>query len=80
MAATHKALLARVEQAYGVQSRFLVAVWGLESNFGRFAGVRPTIQALATLVFEGRRAALFKSELFDALRIVQARPHRSRRR
>jgi membrane-bound lytic murein transglycosylase B len=72
MAKTHRATLARVEKTYGVQSRVLVAVWGLESNFGRFSGVRPTVQALATLAFEGRRAELFKRELFDALRIVQA--------
>ena len=51
--------------------RYLVAVWGLESNFGRFTGVRPTVQALATLAFDGRRGELFRNELFDALRIVE---------
>ena len=45
-------------------------IWGLESNFGRFSGVRPTIQALATLAWEGRRGAFFRGELMDALEIV----------
>lgn len=70
MATTHRGVLERVGKAYGVQPRYLVAVWGLESNFGAFTGVRPTVQALATLAFDGRRAELFKNELFDALRIV----------
>jgi membrane-bound lytic murein transglycosylase B len=47
-----------------------VAVWGLESNFGRFSGVRPTIQALATLAWEGRRGDFFRGELMNALEIV----------
>ena len=50
--------------------RVIVAIWGLESNFGRFSGVRPTIQALATLAWEGRRGAFFRGELMDALEIV----------
>ena len=54
---------------YGVPPAVVVAVWGIESNFGQFTGVRPTVQALATLAFDGRRA-LFRNELFDALRIV----------
>jgi membrane-bound lytic murein transglycosylase B len=70
MAETHRALLQKVGKAYGVQPRYLVAVWGLESNFGGFTGVRPTVQALATLAFDGRRGDLFRNELFDALRIV----------
>ena len=70
MAATHRALLTRVSQRYGVPPRVLVAVWGLESNFGRFSGVRPTIQALATLAWEGRRGDFFRSELMHALEIL----------
>ncbi|MCC7034552.1 MAG: lytic murein transglycosylase [Acidobacteria bacterium] len=62
--------LARVAARYGVQPRFLVAIWGLESNFGRFSGVRPVVQALATLAWDGRRGALFKNELMYALEIV----------
>ncbi len=71
MYATHRDLLDQIGKTYAVQPRYLVAVWGLESNFGAFTGVRPTVQALATLAFEGRRGELFKNELFDALRIVE---------
>jgi membrane-bound lytic murein transglycosylase B len=71
MAVAHRDVLTKVGKAYGIQPRYLVAVWGLESNFGVFTGVRPTVPALATLAFEGRRADLFRNELFDALRIVE---------
>ena len=69
-AAAERTTLKKVGDSYGVQPRFLVAVWGLESNFGRFSGVRPVVQALATLAWEGRRGAFFTDELIDALRIV----------
>ena len=68
--AAHHALLARVSEQYGVPSRMVVAVWGIESNFGRFSGVRPTILALATLAWDPRRSNLFRSELFDGLEIL----------
>src|SRR5262249_8967557 len=45
-------------------------IWGLESNYGRFSGVRPTIAALATLAWDQRRSTLFRRELFDALEIL----------
>jgi membrane-bound lytic murein transglycosylase B len=63
-------LLVRVERAHKVPKSILVSVWGLESNFGRFAGVRPTVPVLATLAYDGRRAALFRGELLSALRIL----------
>jgi membrane-bound lytic murein transglycosylase B len=66
----HRELLTAVGKKYDVQPRVITAVWGLESNFGRFAGVRPTIPALATLAYDPRRATLFRSELFSALEIV----------
>jgi membrane-bound lytic murein transglycosylase B len=66
----HRELLQAVGKKYGVQPKIVTAVWGLESNFGRFAGVRPTIPALATLAYDPRRAALFRNELFSALEIV----------
>jgi membrane-bound lytic murein transglycosylase B len=69
-AARQRSLLRRVSTEYGVPSRVIVAVWGLESNFGRFSGVRPTVQALATLAWEGRRGPFFRGELMDALEIV----------
>jgi membrane-bound lytic murein transglycosylase B len=70
MRTQHRALLARVGKVYGVQPRFIVAIWGLESNFGRFAGVRPTIPTLATLAYDTRRGTLFRRELFNALEIL----------
>lgn len=66
----HRALLKRVDDRYGVSPGVIVAVWGLESNFGRFAGVRPTIPALVTLAYDPRRGAMFRAELFSALEIV----------
>jgi membrane-bound lytic murein transglycosylase B len=69
-ASKHRALLKQVSAKYGVPPRYIVAIWGLESNFGRFSGVRPTIQALATLAWEGRRGAFFRGELMHALEIV----------
>lgn len=68
--ADEKSLLHQVSERYHVQSRFIVAIWGMESNFGRFTGVRPIVQALATLAWEGRREALFRGELFAALEIL----------
>ena len=65
----HHDLLDRIAQQYGVPANTIVAVWALESNLGRFTGVRPTISALATLAWDGRRP-FFRSELLDALTIV----------
>jgi membrane-bound lytic murein transglycosylase B len=70
MHSRHRAVLQKVEKAYGVPSRIVVSVWGLESNFGRFAGVRPTIPALVTLAYDPRRGQMFRNELFNALEIV----------
>ena len=67
---SHRKVLSPISEKYGVPSRVIVAIWGMESNFGRFTGTRPTIQELATLAWEGRRGAFFTSELMDALRIV----------
>jgi membrane-bound lytic murein transglycosylase B len=72
MRRTHRELLDRVAKRYGLPSDYIVAIWGLESNFGRFTGARPVMQTLATLAFEGRRAAFFTDELFNAMRIVDA--------
>jgi membrane-bound lytic murein transglycosylase B len=69
-ARTERQTLQKVSARYNVQPRFLVAIWGLESNFGRFSGVRPVVQALATLAWEGRRGPFFTGELMNALEIV----------
>src|SRR5262245_40157982 len=66
----HANLLSKISAKYGVPSGVIVAVWGLESNFGRFSGVRPTIQTLATLAYDPRRSGLFREELFNALQIL----------
>jgi membrane-bound lytic murein transglycosylase B len=66
----HGEILERIEARYGVQPRFLVAIWGLETNFGSNLGGFPVIRALATLAYDGRRSAFFRTELFHALRII----------
>lgn len=67
----HKTLLERAEKQFGVQPRFLIAFWGMESRYGRIMGRTPVFQALATLAWEPRRAAFFRGELFDAMTMVQ---------
>jgi len=69
-AAQHTRALERVAKTYGVPVRIIVGIWGMESNFGRFSGVRPTVSALATLAWDPRRAAYFRGELFSALEIL----------
>ena len=66
----HAAMLDKVATAYGVPAGIIGGIWGMESNFGRFSGVRPAIGALATLAWDPRRAAYFRSELFNALQIL----------
>ena len=67
----HRALLSRIEKEYGVQRRFVLSIWGMESRFGRVTGREPIFRALATLAWEPRRASFFRGELFDALTMVQ---------
>lgn len=66
----HRKSLAEIGKKYGVSSSVIVAIWGMESNYGRFTGTRPTVQALATLAWDGRRGAFFTSELISALQIL----------
>jgi membrane-bound lytic murein transglycosylase B len=68
----HATLLKDVSTKYGVPAGVLIAVWGIESNFGRFSGVRPTIATLATLAYDPRRSVMFRQELFDALKILDS--------
>jgi lytic murein transglycosylase len=63
-------VLSRIEQAYGVPGEVLVAIWGLETDFGVNIGKFPTIRSLATLAYDCRRADEFRGELMDALRII----------
>ncbi len=69
--AEDRALLNKVGRRFGVPPRFIVALWGMETDFGRDSGNYPVIAALATLAYDGRRAALFERELIAALRIVE---------
>ncbi|GGD63820.1 lytic murein transglycosylase [Lacimicrobium alkaliphilum] len=66
----HQQVLEQVGEKFGVQPRFIVALWGNESNFGRIQGDYPVVSALATLAYEGRRETLFKKQLFAALKIL----------
>ena len=61
----------RIEAQYGVSSPILLAIWGLETDFGSTHGNFRMIQSLATLAYDCRRSEMFKAELFDALRMVQ---------
>lgn len=70
MMQTHAALLARIEARFGVAPSLLVALWGLETDFGQNVGTYPTFRALATLAYDCRRADRFRGELLAALRIV----------
>ena len=63
--------LERIEQRYGVPGPVLVAIWGLETDFGSGLGQYPTFSALATLAYDCRRGNLYRAELIDALMIVQ---------
>ena len=68
--AENRVLLDAIWRRYGVEPAIIVALWGLESDFGRLPGNIPTISALATLTYDGRRGAYFRSELIAALRIL----------
>ena len=66
----HAWVLGDVEADYLVQRRFIIALWGIESDFGRFTGGYSIVNALGTLAFDGRRSTFFRSELIDALKIL----------
>jgi len=68
--AENQALLSQISAKYKVQPTFIVALWGIESDFGRVTGDFPVIPALATLAYDGRRSAYFRGELLVALRIL----------
>ena len=64
-------VLEKVAKEYGVQARFIVALWGLESNFGKIQGGHSVIASLVTLAFDGRREAMYKNQLWAALDILK---------
>jgi peptidoglycan lytic transglycosylase B len=67
----HRALLQKVQDTYGVPAQYLLAFWGLETNFGSYVGNMPVPDSLATLACDERRGAFFASELMAALRIIE---------
>ncbi|MBT9554260.1 MAG: lytic murein transglycosylase [Hydrogenophaga sp.] len=71
MLAQHAEVLARVQQRHGVDPATVVAVWGVESNFGQTLGKYPLLQALGTLSCHGRRQSYFQGEFYSAMRILQ---------
>ena len=66
----HRELLDKIEAQYGVQREFIVAIWGVESNFGGNYGNKSIIRSLATLAYQGRREDFAKKQLLAALRII----------
>jgi len=68
--AQRRPLLDQIAQRYGVAPRFMVALWGIESDFGQQTGGFSVVAALATLAYDGRRSSYFRRELLDALRIL----------
>ncbi len=67
----HQVILTEIGNKYSVQPRFIVALWGLETNFGKFMGRYNVVSALSTLAYEGRREVFFKKQLWAALTILE---------
>ncbi len=74
----NRELLLQVSSRFNVQPRFIVALWAIETDFGRITGGFPVIEALATLAYDGRRSAFFREELLNALRIIERTGVRAR--
>ena len=71
MVRRHANLLAQIEARFEVEPHVVVAVWGMESNYGQRRGDTPLISTLATLAYDGRRGRFFENQLIAALRILQ---------
>ena len=72
----HASLLREITAAYGVPARYLVALWGLETNFGDYMGDYSVLPSLATLAYDPRRGGMFRDQVFAALQIIDE-GHRS---
>jgi len=66
----HRDILDQVSARYGVQKRYLVTFWGMETSYGRYLGSFNVPRALVSLAYDGRRSAFFRKELMNALRII----------
>lgn len=71
MLVAHRSTLQKISEQYGVQPEYIVALWGIESDYGNHPGNFMVVQSLATLAYEGRRADFFTKELLAALNIIQ---------
>jgi lytic murein transglycosylase len=70
--AANAALVGRIEKKYGVPGPILMAIWGLETNYGRLGGGKyPVLEAMATLTYDCRRSDFFEPHLFGALKVIQ---------
>lgn len=70
--AEHRQTALQMEQRYGVPAEIIVAIWGIESNYGGNFGSFSALSAFATLAYDGRRAAFARGELLAALRIIDS--------
>ncbi|WP_424930922.1 lytic murein transglycosylase [Amaricoccus macauensis] len=70
--AEYASTMAAIEQTYGVDSDTVLAIWGMETNYGTYRGDIPVIESLATLAYEGRRKSFAEDQLIAALKIIQA--------
>lgn len=68
----HQQELQRISMEYGVPAHIIMALWGIETSFGKNTGGFHVVPALATLAYDGRRSAFFRAELFKALQIIDA--------
>jgi membrane-bound lytic murein transglycosylase B len=66
----HQHFLQQLFKTYGIPGRYLIAFWGLETNFGSYLGKMPTLDSLATLACDKRRSAFFSEELMLALKLI----------
>lgn len=66
----HQPLLQQISQQFNVPAEYIVALWGMESSFGRYQGKYDVLSVLATLAFEGRRENLFSREFIAALKML----------
>ncbi len=67
----HHKILGEIAAKYGVQPKYIIALWGIETNYGSFTGGMQVLSSLATLAYEGRRAEFFTSEFKKAIKISQ---------
>jgi len=68
---SYAGVLSKVESRFGVQPEILVAIWGMETDYGVVSGKMPVFRSLATLAYDCRRSDFFRNELMSALKIVQ---------